>query len=66
MQEKCDVQQQQKYVQIKESGWYGVDNLSNSIEFNYTLYESPVQGLSRHTALLGDFPYRKNDIKIKR
>ena len=60
---KCDVQQQQQKIPDK-NGWYGVDKLSNSIEFY--IIESPVQGLSHHIALLGGFPYRKNDIKINR
>ena len=63
MQEKCDVQQQQKNVQIKV---VGTGLTICPILSSFTLYEFPVQGLSRHIALLGGFPYRKNDIKIKR
>ena len=62
MQEKCDVQQQQQNVQIKV---VGTGLTICPILSSFTLYESPVQGLSSHIALLGGFPYRKNDIKIK-
>ena len=63
MQEKCDVQHQQKNVHIKVVGTVSTicPILSSS-----TLYESPVQGLSSHIALLGGFPYRKNDTNINR
>ena len=44
----------------------GTGSTNCQILSSFTLYESPVQGLSRHIALLGGFPYRKNDIKIKR
>ena len=63
MQEKCDVQHQQKNVQIKV---VGTGSTICPILSSFTLYESPVQGLSSHIALLGGFPYRKNDIKINR
>ena len=52
-----------KNVQIKV---VGTGSTNCQILSSFTLYESPVQGLSRHIALLGGFPYRKNDIKIKR
>ena len=44
----------------------GTGSTNCQILSSSTLYESPVQGLSRHIALLGVFPYRKNGIKIKR
>ena len=64
MQEKCNVQQQQQNVHIKV---VGTGSTICPILSSFTLYESPaVQGLSSHIALLGGFPCRKNDIKIKR
>ena len=51
-----------KNVQIKV---VGTGSTNCQILSSFTLYESPVQGLSRHIALLGFFPYRQNDIKIK-
>ena len=52
MQEKCDVQQQ-KNVQIKV---VGTGSTICPILSSFTLYESPVQGLSSHIALLGMVP----------
>ena len=59
MQEKCDVQQQQKNVQIKV---VGTGSKICPILSSFTLYESPVQGLSSHIALLGVFPYTERTI----
>ena len=50
-------------IQIK---MVGTGSTNCQILSSSTLYESPVQGLSRHIALLGGFPYRKNNIKINR
>ena len=63
MQENVMYNNNNKKFQIKMvvTGSTNCQILSSS-----TLYESPFQGLSRHIALLGVFPYRKNDIKIKR
>ena len=63
MQENVMHNNNKKKFQIK---MVGTGSINSQILSSSTLYESPVQGLSRHIALLGGFPYRKNDIKIKR
>ena len=63
MQENVMCNNNNKKFQIK---MVGTGSTNCQILSSSTLYESPVQGLSRHIALLGGFPYRKNDIKIKR
>ena len=64
MQENVMYNNNNKKFQIK---MVGTGSTNCQILSSSTLYESPVQGLSRHIiALLGGFPYRKNDIKINR
>ena len=63
MQENVMYNNNKKKFQIK---MVGTESTNCQILSSSTLYESPVQGLSGHIALLGGFPYRKNDIKIKR
>ena len=63
MQENVMYNNNNKKFQIK---MVGTGSTNCQILSSFTLYESPVQGLSRHIALLGGFSYRKNDIKIKR
>ena len=63
MQQNVMYNNNKKKFQIK---MVGTGSTNCEILSTFTLYESPVQGLSRHIALLGSFPYRKNDIKIKR
>ena len=63
MQENVMCNNNNKKFQIK---MVGTGSTNCQILSSSTLYESPVQGLSRHIVLLGGFPYRKNDIKIKR
>ena len=63
MQEYVIYNNNKKKFQIK---MVGTGSTNCQIQSSSTLYESPVQGFSRHIALLGGFPYRKNDIKINR
>ena len=63
MQENVMYNNNKKKFQIK---MVGTGSTNCQILSSSTLYESPVQGLSCHIALLGVFTYRKNDIKINR
>ena len=63
MQENVMYNNNKKKFQIK---MVGTGSTNCQILSSSTLYESLVQGLSRHISLPGGFPYRKNDIKIKR
>ena len=59
---KCDVQQQQKKIPDK-NGWYGVDKLSNSIEF-YIIWISCSRAFSSYSVARG-FSLQKERYKNK-
>ena len=63
MQENVMYNNNKKKFQIK---MVGTGSTNCQILSSSTLYESPVQRLSHHIALLGGFPYRKKYIKINR